>query len=105
MSSTTPSQGLLGSTALSANTASILTYVVQSNNRTLYLNGTTSNSDSPTGGTSTYANVGRLGDDTSNNQFWNGQMAEILVYNRALSSAELTTVHRYLGARYAVSVP
>jgi hypothetical protein len=30
---------------------------------------------------------------------------EFIVYNRQLSSAELTAVHRYLGGRYGISVP
>jgi len=34
-----------------------------------------------------------------------GYMGEVIVYNRALTTVELTQVHRYLGARYGVVVP
>lgn len=34
-----------------------------------------------------------------------GYMAEVIAYNRALTAAELTQVHRYLGGRYGVPVP
>jgi hypothetical protein len=35
--------------------------------------------------------------------FFNGRVAEILVYQRALSDAERTTVSRYLGAKYGIT--
>jgi hypothetical protein len=37
--------------------------------------------------------------------FWAGLFAETVIYNRALSTSEMTRVHRYLGARYGVAVP
>lgn len=36
---------------------------------------------------------------------WQGYLGEAILYNRALSTNELTRVHRYLGGRYGVSVP
>jgi len=35
-------------------------------------------------------------------QRWRGEIAEILLYNRALSTAELAEVHRHLGAKYRI---
>ena len=35
-------------------------------------------------------------------QRWRGEIAEILLYNRALGTAELAEVHRYLGAKYSI---
>jgi len=37
--------------------------------------------------------------------FWNGYIAEIIIYNSVLTPANLTRVHRYLGARYQIPVP
>jgi hypothetical protein len=36
---------------------------------------------------------------------WPGDIYEVVVYNRVLAASELTRVRRYLGSRYAVSVP
>lgn len=37
-------------------------------------------------------------------QWWNGYFAEAIIYNRALSTSELNSVHQYLGARYGVAL-
>ena len=37
-------------------------------------------------------------------QFWNGYLAEAIVYNRALTTTELRRLHGYLGARYNVTL-
>jgi hypothetical protein len=36
---------------------------------------------------------------------WNGRMYEVVVYNRVISNTERTTLTRYLGTRYNISVP
>jgi hypothetical protein len=36
--------------------------------------------------------------------FWNGRIAEILVYNRSLSDAESGRVHAYLAAKYGITL-
>jgi hypothetical protein len=38
-------------------------------------------------------------------QFYDGYFAEILLFNRVLSTGDQTRVRRYLGGRYAISVP
>lgn len=37
--------------------------------------------------------------------FWNGYLAEAIIYSRALSAADLRRAHRYLGTRYGIAVP
>lgn len=37
--------------------------------------------------------------------FFDGQIVKVLVYSRVLTSGELTSVRRYLGSRYAITVP
>lgn len=52
--------------------------------------------------TATGFTIGR--DGTSGNRYWNGYIAEILMYNNALSSTERTSVRQYLGNKYNVTV-
>ena len=89
-----------------ANGNAIITATYASPTGSLYVNGTVVASDSFTAPTPTslqlyimqcYANAF--------SEFWNGYLAEVIVYNRALSAGELTQMHRYLGARYAIGVP
>ena len=42
--------------------------------------------------------------NNSFSNFWKGYFAEAIVYNRALGTTEMTRVHRYLSARYGVSM-
>ncbi len=49
-----------------------------------------------------YGNIGRGYNDDS---FFNGDIAEIIVYERALSGEEKATVETYLGDKYAISGP
>ena len=35
-------------------------------------------------------------------EYWIGDMSEVLIYNRALSGAEMTTVHTYLNTKYGL---
>jgi hypothetical protein len=73
---------------------------------TVYVNGTSVASDSSSFTTPAntslplYIMYGPAGAN-----MFTGYMAEAIVYNRALSATEILQVHRYLGARYAVSVP
>jgi hypothetical protein len=56
--------------------------------------------------TSMSGNINNVGNDgySSGNTF-NGQVAEILIYNRALLASEITTVESYLFTRYSIGVP
>ena len=44
--------------------------------------------------------IGRQG--TLDSEYWNGLMAELLVWNRALTEAELASAWRHLGSKYKV---
>jgi hypothetical protein len=42
---------------------------------------------------------------TVNVNYWNGKIAEVLVYNQVLTLAQRQQVFAYLGARYGISIP
>ncbi|HTG45669.1 MAG TPA: LamG-like jellyroll fold domain-containing protein, partial [Verrucomicrobiae bacterium] len=68
---------------------------------TLYVNGSlarqeTGKQASLTGGQS----IGNVGRGYNNNSFFPGQIAEVLVYSRALTDAERQDLESYLGAKY-----
>lgn len=46
-----------------------------------------------------------LNDGFSPNSFISGTIKSLIIYNRPLSTTELTVIHRYLGAKYAITVP
>lgn len=100
---------ILGAPAPSANTYTIdaSTLTADLSSATLYLNGTANGSGSlsgihnPTpgmflGGASDGPTWWRSG--------WQGDIAEVLVYDRVLSSAELSQVNVYLSAKYNLNV-
>lgn len=49
--------------------------------------------------------VGNRGDINNASVTWRGMIAEIIVYNAALSGANITNVERYLAAKYQVTGP
>jgi hypothetical protein len=42
--------------------------------------------------------------NSANDQFWNGQVAEFLVYQSALSSSQITRLERYLAAKWGITL-
>ena len=60
-------------------------------------NATTNNQDISSG-------TGRIGRGNSGAGFA-GQVYELIVYNRILSSAELSQIHTYLNVKYGISIP
>jgi hypothetical protein len=73
----------------------------------VYVNGTSVGHDNFTAPTTGGPNLALYIMDAYNGftEFWNGAVAEIVVYNRQLSSSEFTRLHRYLGGRYGITVP
>ncbi len=69
----------------------------------IYFNGqlVTSFTDYTTLGTDALADV-RVGLDGDDN-FYNGDIAEMIIYNRKLTACEITQVNRYLNTKYGVS--
>jgi len=93
-----------GSVAL-ANTIVTGTYASATTTGTLYVNGTSVATSTFTTPTPTSLPLHVMHSADSFVTYWNGYLGEIIIYNRALAASELTRVHRYLGARYGVSVP
>jgi hypothetical protein len=48
--------------------------------------------------------IGTMNIDGSPQQFFAGSIKAFLIYNRVLTTTELTQIHRYLGSRYGVTV-
>jgi len=59
-----------------------------------------------TAGTNSAAgNFLNVGQDPTQNRWWNGPIGEVLVYSRDLSLAEIQAVERYLTTKWAIGVP
>lgn len=73
------------------------------NGSAIYLNGAlvTSFTDQTTLGTDALSEI-RIGLDGDNN-FFQGDMAEMIIYNRKLTACEITQVNRYLNNKYGVA--
>jgi hypothetical protein len=71
---------------------------------TLYVNGAQVGQDVFTAPASVSKPMFILTDAFGFGGYWNGYIGEVLVYNRALTSAELRRIHKYLGNRYGISV-
>lgn len=80
-------------------------YILESvNNGTdnAYVNGVLVNSQSnPMGAFTDGFTLGRYDDPIS--QYWDGDILEILIYNRAVSSAERLAIENYLNTRYGLN--
>ena len=90
---------------VTTNAPAIVTGVYGSPTGSLYINGALVAADSFTAPTPASQVLYIMQAYNGFAEYWNGYLAEAIVYNRALSTAELTRVHRYLGRRYGVVVP
>jgi len=82
----------------------LLTAVADSDNARIFQNLTQIGNKGATIGPrnlSTNWVVGRQG--TLNGEYWNGDLAELLVYETALNAADRDRVWRYLGRKYAIT--
>ena len=70
---------------------------------TLYLNGSSQTSNSRSLTNTRGYRVGAYDTGTSSGEYWSGEIAEILIFNRALSSTEMKQVHTYLGQKWGIS--
>ncbi|MDN5205528.1 GEVED domain-containing protein [Fulvivirgaceae bacterium BMA10] len=71
--------------------------------RTIYRNGeavATNNSTSRNGG----AENNSVGWSSYSNEYWNGEIAEVIVYNIALNAAQMAIVDNYLSTKYAIDI-
>jgi hypothetical protein len=59
----------------------------------------------PTQGTNSAAgNFLQIGQDPSQSRWWNGLIAETLVYDRALTLTEISTIEKYLGKKWGITI-
>lgn len=72
-------------------------------NAILSINGTVKQSGSVQNLRNQSRSANILGADYNTSSFWNGELAEILVYSRALSEAERKDVQGYLSTRYQLA--
>jgi hypothetical protein len=70
---------------------------------TLYLNGSSQASNSRSLTNTRGYRVGAYYTGSSSGEYWSGEIAEILIFNRALSSTEMKQVHTYLGQKWGIS--
>ena len=70
----------------------------------VYGDGSLSGTKAASPGTVTVADYGKMqiGNSYSNTRYFDGDMAEILMFNRALTATEIDQVERYLAERYAM---
>jgi hypothetical protein len=57
-----------------------------------------------TSGNTSDTNSNNIKVGTNNNSFLNGDIAEIIVYNRDLNTSELAQVHRYLARKWGIAL-
>jgi prepilin-type N-terminal cleavage/methylation domain-containing protein len=98
------SMGSFGSTAtLTAKKVYVLDAVVRGSNTYGYVNGASVGNKSGTKAASTSLNIGTHS-VTPVAQFWSGNIAEIIVFNRALNDTERKSVESYLGQKWGITV-
>tara|TARA_R110000868_G_scaffold48107_2_gene156775 strand:+ start:2148 stop:4220 length:2073 start_codon:yes stop_codon:yes gene_type:complete len=86
------------------NVIQLLSLNKASSTGTPYISGTAQTSRSVRAATAQYTTglgIGSLG--AANGRFYNGDMCEILIFNRSLSSTEMKQVHTYLGQKWGIS--
>jgi hypothetical protein len=100
--------GPLSSASLSSNQPAILSSILSPNASGLWVNGfnvgtrvnSTGTPSAPIG--TLFFGAGFISPNVVD--FWDGGIAEFLIYKAALSSAEIKRVERFLGAKYAITV-
>ncbi len=101
----TPPYGVAGGGTITSGAPTIVTGKYASPTGSLYVNGALVASDTFTAPTPTSQPLLISKDHAAAGEYWDGYIAELLIYNRALTKNEFTQVHRYLGARYSIVVP
>jgi len=88
------------SNAISLNTwYSLSTTVSSAGSETLYLNGSSQTSSSRT---VTNTKGYKIGSNSSAGEYWNGEIAEIIIFNKQLTTTERKQVHSYLGQKWGI---
>ncbi|KOR33688.1 hypothetical protein AM228_28385, partial [Planktothricoides sp. SR001] len=94
------------STALTFNTGYITSGSYNGSQNTLSVNGTQTSTALTTfiQNTSKPLRVGAGTTETTPNWFFNGDISEVILYDKALNNAERTLVDNYLGAKYNITI-
>lgn len=70
-----------------------------------YLNGTQTKAGTTSATLTTASNFVQIGrNGAGNSEYLNGLLSEVLIYPRALTTGELSTIDHYLAARYGITV-
>ncbi|MDO8429607.1 MAG: LamG domain-containing protein, partial [Candidatus Daviesbacteria bacterium] len=94
-----------GATALGTSSFYIISATDDGTTRTIYLNGTQDNSGTGTTINDTISTPVTVGVAHGGSaELWNGDIAEVILYNRSLSSTERQTIETYLSNKYNISV-
>ena len=89
------------SSVISLSTWYLLSVAVSSaGSETLYLNGSSQTSSSRS---ITNTRGYRVAANSSGSEYWSGEIAEIIVFNRQLTTTELKLVHTYVGQKWGIS--
>lgn len=83
--------------------AHVTAHTVSSAALTVHLDGTLKSTITPGGGASTTTTQLALGGRPSVSEFWRGTIAELAIYNRALTGTERGEMEEYLTAKWGVA--
>jgi len=90
-----------GDGAYSSATWFVLEVVVSASSRLIVVNGTQRASGA---GTSRSASFQTIGGSTAGAFFWNGRVAEVLIYSGAVASSGRSSARKYLGSKWGIAV-
>ena len=104
------SAGHFGSFAGTAGTVStatktIVTYVIGGANLAFYVNGSAAGTAASVAGQTSSSNAVQIGQRSDAGTTLNGEQPETIMCAQALNTGQLTQLHRYLGAKYGITVP
>ena len=95
--------GILESLTFDTLVPNIITVFRSGTTESISINGGTAVTDS-SGGNVTGISSAYLGSSAGDVPFFTGKLGEVLVYNRALTAAEITSVQNYLSAKWSVAL-
>jgi uncharacterized delta-60 repeat protein len=94
----------ISASGLSYDTWFNLVGVYDGTNASMYINGTLVSGPTSRSWTTVASNAG-IGKNVNNSEYWKGDVAQVQIYNRALSAAEIQQNYNALKGRYANYVP
>lgn len=98
-----PTATTIGNTSATTSNFNIVTQFRNGTTQSLSVNNGTAVTDA-NGANVTDAVDGYIGSSSATDRFLTGTIAEIIIYNRALSTAEIVQVNKYLSFKYAITI-